>query len=83
MATKLFTHPSGGYLLETTGQNYRFSDIGAVRTEETGSGMAEAYSDIVVQGVIDNCLTNSNEALVSGEIEVLSSFIQHLIETAE
>lgn len=83
MATKLFTHPSGGYLLETTSQNYRFSDIGAVRTDETGSGLTEVYPDTVVQGVIDNCLTNIQESLEVGEVEVLNSFIQHLIETAE
>ena len=83
MATKLFTHPLGGYLLETTSQNYRFSEIGAIRTEETGSGLTEAYPDIVVQGVIDNCLTNIQESLGVGEVEVLSSLVQHLIETAE
>ena len=83
MATKLFTHPAGGYLLETTSQNYRFSDIGAIRTEETGAGLTEAYPDTIVQGVIDNCLSTHNEALSGGEIEVLSSLIQHLIETAE
>lgn len=83
MATKLFTHPLGGYLLETTSQNYRFSEIGAIRTEEIGTGMTEVYPDTVVQGVIDSCLINIQESLGVGEVEVLSSLVQHLIETAE
>jgi hypothetical protein len=45
--------------------------------------MTEAYPDIVVQGVIDNCLTNIQESLGVGEVEVLNSLVQHLIETAE
>lgn len=80
--TKIYIHPSGGYLLETTTQNYHFTETGAIRTEVTGEGMTEAYPDTTIQATIDNCLATHDEALSGGEIEVLVSFIQHLIETA-
>lgn len=81
--TKIYIHPSGGYLLETSTGNYRFTETGAIRTVQTGSGMTEAYPDTAVQSTIDNCLANHNEALSGGEIGVLASFVQHLIETAD
>ena len=83
MATKLFTHPAGGYLLETSTGNYRFNDLAAVRTQETGTGLTEAYPDIQVSGMLANAYTNTSETLDGGEVDVLQSFIQHLIETAE
>lgn len=84
MATKLFTHPAGGYLLETSTGNYRFNDLAAIQTEETGEGMTEAYPDIQVSGMLENAQVNTLEnSLGGGEISVLKGFVQHLIETAE
>lgn len=83
MATKLFTHPAGGYLLETSNGNIRFNDLGAIRTQETGAGMSEAYPDILVSGMLENAFNSNAVALDAGEIDVLKTFVQHLIETAE
>lgn len=80
--TKLFTHPSGGYLLETSTGNYRFTETGAIRTAETGAGMDEAYPDTVVQSVMDQCVTNTGDVLTTGETLVLQSLVQYIIETA-
>ena len=81
--TKLFNHPAGGYLLETSTGNYRFTETGAIRTAETGAGMDEAYPDTVVQSVMERCLVNANSALSAGETLVLQSLVQYIIETAQ
>jgi hypothetical protein len=83
MATKLFIHPAGGYLLETSSQNYRFNDLGAIRTDETGEAMEQTSADITTQATINNALAVHNEALSGGEIEVLASFIEHMVESFE
>lgn len=83
MATKLFNHPAGGYLLETSTGNYRFNDLAAIRTQETGEGMTEAYPDIQVSGMLENTYNNTPDRLAIDEIDVLQSFVQHLIETAD
>ena len=75
--------PTPGYLVVTQKGNFIATSAAIYRTaDQPGENEKPVTPDVTIQGMIDNALSNANNVLTKGEVEIFQCMVDSDIEKA-
>ncbi len=81
--SKLFNHPTEGFVLETSSTKLHITNDEVKETSINTEGLEEVPADITVSATIDNALQAAKARKSADYIAGVQQLLQHMIENFE
>ncbi len=81
--SKIFVHPTEGFVLETSSAKLHITNDEVKDTTINTEGLEEAPADITISATIDNALQTAKARKSADYIAGVQQLVQHMIENFE